>query len=249
MSEATTLVESSKPSKSKNGSADSSRLDEILKEAEVAFTKLKEFVEAAKTAAVTTAESQAQIAAAASDAQGKLVEITNAATEATAAKTKITDFQTVIATKSEHIEDARLHADKVRADLDTKLTDVTNHATEAESSKTRAQTAADTASTILAEITTTKGSAQTEADSALKARKTAEESAEVTKTLAEKSASIEERGAGYEKRLGELETECTNRLKTIDDLLPGATSAGLAHSLDQRKRYSWSRKSVGNGCS
>lgn len=236
MSEATTVVESSRVSKSKNGSADASRLDEILKEAELGLTKLREFVEAAKTAAGTTAESQAQIATVAIDAQAKLAEITNVATEATTARTKITDSQTVIAAKSDHIEDARVHADKVRADLDAKLTDATKHATESEASKTRAQTAADSASTILAEITTTKSSAQAEADAAVQARNTAEESAQGAKALADKSATVEERVAGYEKRLGELETECANRLKTIDDLLPGATSAGLAYSLDQRRK-------------
>jgi chromosome segregation ATPase len=236
MSQTTTVTETRKSSTASNGSGDASRLDNILKEAQLGLTKLLELVEAAKTVGGTASEFQAQIASAASDAQTKLAEITNTATEATAAKTKISDLQAVVVTKSEHVEDARVHADKVRADLDAKLTDAITHATEAESSKTRAQTAADNASTILAEITTTKGSVQTEAEVALKARKTAEESAEVTKALADKAATIEERVEGYEKRLGELETECTNRLKTIDELLPGATSAGLAHSLDKRRQ-------------
>ena len=56
------------------------------------------------------------------------------------------------------------------------------------------------------------------------------------KSLADKSATVEARIADYEKHLTELETESAERLKTIDGLLPGATSAGLAHSLDKRRQ-------------
>jgi hypothetical protein len=210
--------------------------DEIKTEAQNALAEINQFLESAKSSAATATESQAQLFAVLNEAKAKLEEITNATTEAIAAKTKITDLQTVIATKSQHIEDAQVHADKVRADLDRKLTEATQQATEAEASKARAQSASDAATTVLTEIRTTKGSSETDAEGVAKAREIAEHSAEVAKGLADKSATVEQRITDYEKRLAELDAQSADRLKTIDTLLPGATSAGLAHSLDRRRQ-------------
>jgi hypothetical protein len=211
-------------------------VEEIEDEVQGSLTAIREFAEAAKTAAGSTAELQAQATAALAESQSKLAEITSAATQATAAQTKITDLQAVIATKSEHIEGAQAHADKVRADPDRKLTEATQQATETEGSKSRAQTALDAATAALTEIRTTKGSAEADATTAAEARKKAEEAATVSKNLADKSDTIEKRIGEYEKRLEELGAQCGDRLTTIETLLPGATSAGLAHSLDQRRQ-------------
>jgi hypothetical protein len=211
-------------------------VDAALTEAQDALAAINQYLESAGTSAAAAKESQTQAATVLADTQSKLAEISSAATEATAAQTKIVDLQTVIAAKSEHIEDARMHADKVRADLDGTLTEAKQQATEADSSKTRAQAAADGAAQILAAIQTTKGSAETDADAIGKAREIAEESAEITKGLSDKAGTIEGRVAEYESRLSDLQGQCVERLKTIDSLLPGATSAGLAHSLDKRRQ-------------
>jgi len=197
---------------------------------------LNQAVEAARTSASAATESQAQIAAALAEAQAKAAEVAAAATQAVAAGTKITDLQTVIATKSEHIQDAQVHADKVRADLDRTLTETTTKATEAEGLKSRAQTAADTATALLTEIRTTKGAVETDATTISETRKAAEEAAASVKGLADKSATVETRIADYEKRLAQLDAESAERLKTIETLLRGATSAGLAHSFDARRQ-------------
>jgi len=42
--------------------------------------------------------------------------------------------------------------------------------------------------------------------------------------------------AKYETRLAELDIQCTNQLKAITALLPGATSAGLATAFDDRRK-------------
>jgi hypothetical protein len=78
--------------------------------------------------------------------------------------------------------------------------------------------------------------------SAVTARKTAEESAAVTKALANKSSTTETRIATYEGRLLELETKCAAQLMTIEALLPGATSAGLAHAFNERRLTFLNRK-------
>lgn len=169
-------------------------------------------------------------------AQAKLSEINSAATTALAAKTQIADIQAVIATKSDHIQGAQEHADKVRAELDRLQTVVTQQATETEGQRTRAQTATDSAITILAEIQAHKTNAESDAAVAVTAREASKASAVATKKLADKAETVEERIAGYENGLADLEAQSKEKLETITGLLPGATSAGLAHSFDDRRK-------------
>ena len=224
------------PLEENNGKTDGPSVDTILKNAQDRMASIKELVEPAKAAAKEAAESQRLTAAALTDAQAKLADITTTATLAVSARTQITDEQGVIATKSEHIQQAQVHADKVRADLDRALTAATQQVTAAEAHKSNAQLSAEDAAKLLADIRTTKGSVETDGAAVVTARKTAEESASVTKGLADKSDTIETRIAAYEKRLGELDTQCADQLKTIESLLPGATSAGMAHDLDKRRQ-------------
>lgn len=169
-------------------------------------------------------------------AQTKLAEINSTATAALAAKTQITDDQAVIASKSTHIQGAQDHADKVRAELDRLQTSITQQATEAEGQRTRAQTATDSAVTILAEIQAHKTNAESDAVATATARDASKIAAATTKELADKSQTIKERIADYEGRLADLETQSTAKLETITGLLPGATSAGLAYSFDDRRK-------------
>jgi hypothetical protein len=206
-------------------------------------TKITEITTAA-TQALTTAgtsrdaaaESQKLVATVLNDAKTKLTEITTAATQAGAAMTKISGDQAVIATKSAHIDDAQKHADTVRAGLDRELTAAKQKATETGAQQTKAQSSADIAAKLLADVRTTKGSVEADVAAIVTARKTAEESTALTKGLADKSVEVEARIAAYEKRLAELDTLCATQLKTIEDLLPGATAAGLASSWDERRK-------------
>jgi hypothetical protein len=191
--------------------------------------------ESAATALAAIAEAQGRGAAALADAQAKLAEITAVGTQAVAAKTAITDEQAVIATKSDHIQKAQEHADKVRADLDRVLTAATQQATDAEGLKARSQAAADSSTTLLTEIRTTKGTIDSEAAAVAALRTTAEESTAVTKGLADRASVVESRVASYEADLANLKTQSLQQLKTIEDLLPGATGAGLAHAFNARR--------------
>lgn len=210
-------------------------IEELLKDAQAKITVISEIVEKTKTASTDVGEAQKKMAAVLSDAQTKLADIVSAATQAVAAKTKITDEQAVIATKSDHIEKAQQHADAVRGNLDRALTAATQQATAAEGQNARAKTAADSSTGILAEIQKSKGSAETDSAAIGTSRKKAEESTTLIKGLADKATTVETRIAEYEKRLAELESQCASQLKTITDLLPGATSAGLAHAFDDRR--------------
>ncbi len=224
-----------------------SSADELLTNAQHVMEKITQFAETAKIAALAASESQRLTASALSDAQKKVTDITTVATQAIAASTQINDEQAVIATKSDHIQKAQEHADKVRGDLDRALTAATQQMTEAEGQKSRAQSAADAVGELLTNIRTTKGSVETDAAAILSAREIATESAAQTKALADKAATVEERVIAYEKRLADLEAQCAAQLQTITGLLPGATSAGLAHAFDERrqsflapsKRWQW----------
>ncbi len=211
-------------------------IEEILKTAQIGMASIKEFVESAKAVAKEAMESQRLIASALADTQAKLAEITTAATQAVAAKTQIADAQAVIASKSDHIQNAQEHADKVRADLDRALTAATQQVTTAEAQQSKAQSAADNTTELLTDIRTIKGSVETDAATVVTARKTAVESAALTKGLADKSATVEGCIADYEKRLAEFDALCASQLKTIENLLRGATSVGLAHAFDERRQ-------------
>jgi len=124
----------------------------------------------------------------------------------------------------------------VRADLDRVLTSATQLATSAEAHKTTTQKSAETAAELIADIKAAKVESENNSETVQNLLKATEASATITKNLAEKSDTIEKRIATYEDRIAELDKQCADQLKTITDLLPGATTAGLAHSFDERRK-------------
>jgi hypothetical protein len=189
-----------------------------------------------RTAEDVAAQIKSLVEQAAVDAQAKLSEIVKAATTAAAVNAQITTDQAVIATRSDHIQKAQEHADTIRASLDRELTAATQKKTEAEGFMTAAKSAAANAATLLADVRTAKSTAASETEAIAAARKVADDSAGISKGLANKSAIIEARIADYEKKLADLEKQCADQLKEIIGLLPGATSAGLAHAFDERRQ-------------
>lgn len=196
----------------------------------------KRTAEAMKAIETVAIETQRNILNSHTDIQTKTAEISSIASEAAATKTKIVDAQEVIAKKSEHIEDARLHADKIRSQLDRLQTTVTQQATEADAQKTRAQSAADSATELLASIKTAKEATEKDVNAALEARKAAQEAAAVSKGLAARAETVDQQLKDYEKKLVDLQSLCADQLRTIEGLLPGATSAGLASAFDMRRQ-------------
>jgi hypothetical protein len=168
------------------------------------------------------------------DAKGKFDEVAAVATKALAASTQINDQQGVIAAKSAHIEDAKSHADKVRAELDRALTAATNKATEAEAITARTSATADG----IAKLNDAAKSAKIEIDSNAaaikKALETSTQDSQKTKSLADIALGTEERVNSYQTTLTDLHKKSQEKLAEIHSLLPGATSAGLAHAFDAR---------------
>ncbi len=210
--------------------------DDILRQAESLLQSVINSSETGKTAAAASLESKKIIEAALVDVQARLVEITTASTQAVAAKTKIVDDQAVIATKSDHIEQAQAHADTVRANLDRALTSATQQVTKAEAEQSKAQVAAEAATVLLADIQTKKASADTDADTITELKESATIATTALGSLADKAAAVDTKIQDYEGQLGQLHLECKKQLQTIESLLPGAASAGLAHAWDERRK-------------
>lgn len=169
-------------------------------------------------------------------AETKVGDISNIASLALAAKTQIVDEQAVIAAKSAHIQSAQEHADSVRAELDRIQTSATQQATEIEGQSRRAQSAADSAGLLAAEIQQRAVEMNAATDAALASRDEAAAASATSKSLADKSENTEEIIAAYEKKLADLEIQSKAQLATITSLLPGATAAGLAHAFDDRRK-------------
>ncbi len=106
----------------------------------------------------------------------------------------------------------------------------------AEAKKSEVEAAAEAIAELLEDTKTTKASVEAGVAKIVAHLKTAEESAATAKSLADKSVEVDTRIAAYEKRLAELDKLCATQLKTIEDLLPGATAAGLASSWDERRK-------------
>lgn len=211
-------------------------LDSLITTFKDELAAVKAIAQDAQQSLLAITAAQSQVAAALADVQAKVTEITSASTVALAAKTQITDEQTVISAKSSHIEDAKSHADGVRAELDRALNAATKSVTDAEGADTRAKSAADSAVEALAAITTQKTQAETELTAIAAARELAKTAATATKALADKADVIEARVADYENKLAKSEIQANEQLATITGLLPGATSAGLAHAFDLRRK-------------
>ena len=80
------------------------------------------------------------------------------------------------------------------------------------------------------------GAVEVDATAVKAALASSKESAALSKELADKAKTIQSQIEEYENRLAGFEKQCAGQLKTIESLLPGATSAGLAHSFDERRK-------------
>jgi len=170
-------------------------------------------------------------------ASGAALEATkDAATTVVALKERVVSDQAVVAAKSEHIQNAQEHADEVRANLDRALTAATASATEAEATRGRAKSAADVVDELLSAVRASKANVEISEAAIDKAKEDGDAASRALVKMATIAKEAEERVAQYEQRLIDLEKRSDAQLQAIVDLLPGATSAGLAHAFDARRQ-------------
>lgn len=187
-----------------------------------------------KTTVFLAAQTQALVACV--EATAMRDQISAVLAEILAAKTKVTDDQVIVATKSAHIEAAQEHAAKVRGDLDQLLTATQKQASDAEGANARAKSAEEKVTELLANVRASKAAVDVE-NVAFTAFKSQAETATATLVqLASVAKTTEERVNAYEMQLVEIKLQSDQQLAEITGLLPGATSAGLAHAFDQRRQ-------------
>jgi hypothetical protein len=211
-------------------------LEDVLQRAKAALAQFNSYADTANTAMQMAVEREKRAADLCSALEARLTEATTTATAINAIKTQVTGDQAVVAAKSEHIEGAQQHADKVRSSMDRALTAANQQAVEAEGIRARAQATTDAIEALQAEARTSKEAADSAAEEIVEARDAGNKAAEALKGLAEKARNVDAKLGEYETRLATLNTQCEQQLKNITDLLPGATSAGLAHAFDARRK-------------
>lgn len=204
-----------------------------MEEAQDPVPQALEAVQAAAVEASAIVEGIKIKAATASEAVAAITEVQ---TQAAAAASKIASDQAVIATKSDHIQSAQEHADTVRASLDRTLTSATKNATDVEGLRDRAQSAADSTAELQATISARKAAVEEDTSEIAQAKTSATATDTALKGLLDRARVAEQKVADYEKRLASLENQAKVQLQTITDLLPGATSAGLATAFDSRRK-------------
>ena len=223
------------------------RTEEALARLQADIARLQALLTTTEADRVTLQDRLTQSAALLAKIEAQQADATTTATLAAAAKAQIADVQAVIATKSSHIQDAQTHADKVRGDLDRTLTAAQAQLIDIDGNKDRAKAAAEAAASLQAALAASKAAGEADAIIVKSAAAAAAADAVATRKLAEKAATIETRIEEYESRLAVFEEKAAKQLQDIIDLLPGATSAGLAHAFDRRrntflepgKRWQW----------
>ena len=143
--------------------------------------------------------------------------------------------QDVVATRSKYIEDARQHADEVRGQIETSRASSQQAAAEAQSQLESTRAVVEVIGEIRAGAQTLKAETASDAESVAKLKQESEIHTGTARKLAEIAAVTEAKIRAYETRLAELQETADARLSTIEGLLPGATSVGLASAFNARR--------------
>lgn len=187
-----------------------------------------------QTTGAQIAEIAAQASAALESIRSLSASATAAATSAEAMRAQVEQASGVVVTKSAHIEDARVHSDDVRAKIDTIITQAQQSATNAEAQHQASRATVENVNVLHAAVQSAKGNIDNNAEAVAVLKRQCEEHTATAKHLAEIAESTESKVKQYEARLAELELASADRLRTIEGLLPGATSAGLASAFEKR---------------
>ncbi|SDZ70652.1 hypothetical protein SAMN05518854_1159 [Variovorax sp. YR266] len=213
-----------------------SSLNLQLEEAQKCLAGVGDIAAQATAQAEEVAEATKNAAAGLSDIQSKAETARSHVVEILTAKTQVEDLQAVIAAKSEHIEQAQVHADKVRANLDRlhtqatqKLNEIQANAENAESNAESVSEHQSTTKALRAEIEADKEAVDGEVEKI-------NEILDRLQKFASNAERIEQKVIAYETKLEQFQKQMQERIASIDALLPGATSAGLATAFNDRRQ-------------
>lgn len=204
-----------------------------LKAATEANAELTSTVQAADA---KTKESAGQIAGALESIRSLVGAATDSAGRIEALKAQAEQTAQVAATRSEHVEDGRRYIDAKRAEVDVLLNGAQLSANSAEGQHQASKASADNIAALAAIMQAAKATSDGNVEATASARAAAERHATATARLAELATSIEARVADYEAKLTEMQATAEAQRRTIDELLLGATNAGLASAFDARAK-------------
>lgn len=206
----------------------------LLSNAEKATERAAQSAEAAKVAELHAMTSQTSIAALHLEIEAKNTDIDVVRTSVMAARDQINVSTSAIETSVESVKQFATQIETIHNDLNHILSIAKQCNIENESQQARAQNAADAATGLLLAIRADKDVTTVHGGEIKTARDSAVDASSKLVALAAKAENVEEIIAAHEARLAELKTQCAEQLASISALLPGATSAGLAHAFDAR---------------
>lgn len=224
-----------------------SAANEILEESRTQIEQVRTTINAQLTSIdnlkAQIVDTSSQAAAVLESTRAALQSGTDAASRTESLKAQVEQAAQVAAQRSQHIEDGRIYVDGRRAEIDVTLNRAQQAASSADANQKASQVTVDNLNALYASAQSIKLSSDQTAEAIAVIRKQCEEHASVSKTLADIASQTEAKIRAYETRLGELDKLATERLKTIEGLLPGATSAGLASAFGQRRgHYKWPQR-------
>lgn len=142
--------------------------------------------------------------------------------------------QSEIVEKSGYIENARLHAVGVENDLNSAVAKADEALKAIQGSRDELKEALDAIEKDIDSIDGAKKAVDGDAEAIAAAKESANTATATLQGLAEKASGTDARLKAYESRLAELENQSKDRLNTIEKLLEGAITAGLASAFAKR---------------
>ncbi len=218
-------------------------LNQQAESAKATIAELTTLSTTLQAASKQTSETAAQASASLETLRTLANTATESASRIEALKTQVEQSAQVAATRSEHIEEGRVYVDKKRAEIDVILNTAQQSASSAESQHQASRTSAENLRTLYVAAQKVKADTDSNAEAVASVLEDCNGHAVTTKALADKAETTDKRIAEYESRLAALEATANERLKTIDSLLPGAASAGLASAFNQRRaHFKWPQR-------
>ncbi|NII75198.1 hypothetical protein FHW84_003796 [Dyella sp. SG562] len=166
---------------------------------------------------------------------------------ASSSAARVDAVQTTVEGHLKVVQAAQAESEKLRGELAQAVAKATADVAGIDGLKSRGQSASDDAVRMATEISSAKSNAEASAGAITEALKASQQASKDTKALADKASKLEAAIVYYEQRLTKLIEDSDQQLKTIVGLLPGATSAGLAHAFNSRaetfkmpqRRWQW----------
>ena len=152
-----------------------------------------------------------------------------------AALAEVEVAKTVLSDQLEQVRKAREELAELLQEAETVSTNVNEALAELQTANTAASQELTKVKALAAEVQKTRDDATASGAQTSKLLEQARQDRDKTSQLAAVADTTEERIAGYEQNLGSLQEQMESLQARIEGLLPGATSAGLAQSFQQRK--------------